>query len=150
MTPAKPKTSRREAWLRFEMLNAFVDTGIVELSRAGLAVWLILHRKTQRNGVARASLDDVTEKHARPRRFALEGDRGDRSIDPLSPPCDKSCIMSSVTESNTDNCERIAGTETSGDTDPSIGRLFRRDFLSVGPTLFPLGLALGRIFPLQE
>ena len=56
------KPSRRESRLRFEMLNAFVDTGMADLSRAELAVWLILYRDTQRNGVARASLDDLARR----------------------------------------------------------------------------------------
>ena len=61
-TTARRKMSRRESRLRFEMLNAFVDTGNAELSRAELAVWMILYRDTHRNGVARASLDDLAHR----------------------------------------------------------------------------------------
>jgi hypothetical protein len=39
--PAGRKTSKRRYRLRFEVLNAFVDTGMAKLSRAELAVWLI-------------------------------------------------------------------------------------------------------------
>ena len=44
------------------MLNAFVDTGMADLSRAELAVWLILYRDTKRDGTARASLDDLARR----------------------------------------------------------------------------------------
>ena len=53
-TTARRKTSRRQSRLRFETLNAFVDDGMADLSRAELAVWLILYRDTQRDGTARA------------------------------------------------------------------------------------------------
>ena len=69
-TTARRKTSRRESRLRFEMLNAFVDTGMADLSRAELAVWLILYRDTQRNGVARASLDDLARRGGMNRQTA--------------------------------------------------------------------------------
>jgi hypothetical protein len=69
-TTASRKTSRRESRLRFETLNAFVDTGMADLSRAELAVWLILYRDTQRNGVARASLDDLARRGGMNRQSA--------------------------------------------------------------------------------
>ena len=63
---AKPtagrKTSKRESRLRFEVLNAFVDSGMAELSRAELAVWLALYRDTKRDGTARASLADLARR----------------------------------------------------------------------------------------
>ncbi len=69
-TTARRKTSRRESRLRFEMLNAFVDDGMADLSRAELAVWLILYRDTQRNGIARASLDDLARRGGMNRQTA--------------------------------------------------------------------------------
>ena len=52
------------------LLNAFVDSGMADLSRAELAVWLILYRDTQRNGVARASLDDLARRGGMNRQTA--------------------------------------------------------------------------------
>jgi DNA-binding MarR family transcriptional regulator len=60
--PAGRKTSKRQARLRFEILNAFVDTGMVGLSRAELAVWLALYRDTKRDGTALASLADLARR----------------------------------------------------------------------------------------
>jgi DNA-binding MarR family transcriptional regulator len=56
------KIAKRVSRLRFELLNAFVDTGMVDLSRAELAVWLILYRDTKQDGTARASLDDLARR----------------------------------------------------------------------------------------
>jgi DNA-binding MarR family transcriptional regulator len=67
---ARRKTTKRHSRLRFEMLNAFVDTGMADLNRAELAVWLILYRDTQRNGVARASLDDLARRGGMNRQTA--------------------------------------------------------------------------------
>jgi DNA-binding MarR family transcriptional regulator len=67
---ARRKTTKRQSRLRFEMLNAFVDTGMADLSRAELAVWMILYRDTQRNGVARASLDDLARRGGMNRQTA--------------------------------------------------------------------------------
>ena len=60
----RPPGGRPEARsrLRFEVLNAFVDTGMADLSRAELAVWLILYRDTKPGGTARASLDDLARR----------------------------------------------------------------------------------------
>jgi DNA-binding MarR family transcriptional regulator len=69
-TTGKRRTSRRESRLRFETLNAFVDTGMVDLSRGELAVWLTLYRDTQRNGLARASLDDLARRGGMNRQTA--------------------------------------------------------------------------------
>ena len=69
-TTARRKSSRRESRLRFETLNAFVDSGLADLSRAELAVWMILYRDTQRNGVARASLDDLARRGGMNRQTA--------------------------------------------------------------------------------
>ena len=68
--PAGRKTSKRRARLRFEILNAFVDTGMAELSRAELAVWLALYRDTGRDGTARASLDDLARRGGMDRQTA--------------------------------------------------------------------------------
>ena len=57
--------------LRFEMLNAFVDSGMADLSRAELAVWLILYRDTRRDGTARASLDDLARRGGMNRTTAI-------------------------------------------------------------------------------
>jgi DNA-binding MarR family transcriptional regulator len=62
MTTAKRKTSRRESRLRFESLSAFVDIGMADLSRAELAVWLILYRDTKRNSTARTPLNDLARR----------------------------------------------------------------------------------------
>ena len=52
------------------LLNAFVDTGMADLSRAELAVWLILYRDTKRDGTARASLDDLARRGGMNRQTA--------------------------------------------------------------------------------
>jgi DNA-binding MarR family transcriptional regulator len=62
MTIARRKTSKHESCLRFETLNAFVDTGMADLSRPELVVWLVLYRDTKRDGTARASLDDLARR----------------------------------------------------------------------------------------
>jgi hypothetical protein len=69
-TTARRKTSRRESRLRFDTLNAFVDTGMAELSRAELAVWFTLFRDTKRDGTARASLDDLARRGGMNRQTA--------------------------------------------------------------------------------
>ena len=68
--PARRKTSKRASRLRFEMLNAFVDSGMADLSRAELAVWLILYRDTKPDGTARASLDDIARRAGMDRQTA--------------------------------------------------------------------------------
>jgi DNA-binding MarR family transcriptional regulator len=67
---ARRKATKRVSRLRFETLNAFLDIGMADLSRAELAVWLILYRDTQRNGVARASLDDLARRGGMNRQTA--------------------------------------------------------------------------------
>jgi len=67
---ARQKTTKRTARLRFELLNAFVDSGMADLSRAELAVWLILYRDTKRDGTARASLDDLARRGGMNRQTA--------------------------------------------------------------------------------
>jgi hypothetical protein len=46
---ARRRISRRQSRLRFETLNAFVDTGMADLSRSEPAVWLVLFRDTKRD-----------------------------------------------------------------------------------------------------
>ena len=60
--PARRKTTKRASRLRFELLNGFVDSGMADLSRAELAVWLILYRDTKPGGTARASLGDIARR----------------------------------------------------------------------------------------
>jgi len=60
--PARRKTPKRVARLRFELLNAFVDSGMAGLSRGELAVWLVLFRDTKPGGTARASLGDIAHR----------------------------------------------------------------------------------------
>jgi DNA-binding MarR family transcriptional regulator len=67
---ATQSTRKRHSRLRFETLNAFVDSGMSDLSRAELAVWLILYRDTKRDGTARASLDDLARRGGMNRQTA--------------------------------------------------------------------------------
>jgi DNA-binding MarR family transcriptional regulator len=68
-TPAR-RTTKRRSCLRFEVLNAFVDDGMADLSRAELAVWLTLYRDTKPDGTARASLDDLARRGGMNRQTA--------------------------------------------------------------------------------
>ena len=67
---AKAKTSKRRSRHRFEILNAFVDSGMVGLSRAELAVWLAIYRDTGQDGTARASFADLARRGGMDRRTA--------------------------------------------------------------------------------
>jgi DNA-binding MarR family transcriptional regulator len=67
---ARRKTTKRASRLRFEILNAFVDRGLADLSRAELAVWLILYRDTKPSGTARTSLDDLARRGGMDRQTA--------------------------------------------------------------------------------
>ncbi len=60
--PVRRKTTKRASRLRFELLNAFVDSGMADLSRGELAVWLILYRDTKPGGTARVSLGDIARR----------------------------------------------------------------------------------------
>jgi DNA-binding MarR family transcriptional regulator len=68
--PTARRTTKRFSRLRFETLNAFVDSGMADLSRAELSVWLILYRDTKRDGAARASLDDLARRGGMDRQTA--------------------------------------------------------------------------------
>src|SRR5262245_42004351 len=52
---------------RFAVLNAFVDFSLADLSRAEIAVWLVLYRDT-RDGTARTSYDDLARRAGLNRR----------------------------------------------------------------------------------
>jgi hypothetical protein len=52
---------------RFAVLNAFVDFSVADLSRAEIAVWLVLYRDT-RDGTARTSYDDLARRAGLNRR----------------------------------------------------------------------------------
>jgi hypothetical protein len=65
-TPGKasePKGSahKRKAAGRFRVLNSFVDFTLAELSRAEIAVWLILYRDT-RDGEAQTAMADLARR----------------------------------------------------------------------------------------
>lgn len=46
---------------RFAILNGFIDFTLADLSRAEIAVWLVLYRDT-RDGSARTSIDDLARR----------------------------------------------------------------------------------------
>jgi hypothetical protein len=60
-TQAKGKTSRRNTTDRFAVLNAFVDAGMVGLSRVEIGTWLTLFRDT-RNGTACTSMASIAAR----------------------------------------------------------------------------------------
>jgi DNA-binding MarR family transcriptional regulator len=59
---ARRAKSKRQSRLRFELLNAFVDSGMADLSRGELAVWITLYRDTRRDGMARTSVADLARR----------------------------------------------------------------------------------------
>ena len=58
---AKGKPARRKTADRFAVLNAFVDAGMVGLSRVEALTWLVLYRDT-RDGTACTSEDDIASR----------------------------------------------------------------------------------------
>jgi DNA-binding transcriptional ArsR family regulator len=64
---AKPGTDKATAGERFATLNAFTDFALADLSRAEIAVWLVLYRDT-RDGTARTSYDDLSRRAGLNRR----------------------------------------------------------------------------------
>ncbi len=70
-TTARRKTTKLQSRLRFELLNTFVDSGMADLSRAELAVWLILYRDTRRDGIARPAVDDLARRGGMNRTTAI-------------------------------------------------------------------------------
>lgn len=70
--PGKRKGRKNsEAAGRFAVLNGFVDCGMVGLSRAEIAVWLVLYRDT-RNGTARTSVEDIGQRIGTSKRGVLD------------------------------------------------------------------------------
>lgn len=60
-TKAKGKTSHRKTADRFAVLNAFVDAGMVGLSKVEALTWLVLYRDT-RDGTACTSAEDIARR----------------------------------------------------------------------------------------
>ena len=72
--PAKPiarRTTKRQSSLRFEVLNAFVDLSMADLSRAELVVWFILYRDTKPDRTASTSVSDMARRAGIDRRSVL-------------------------------------------------------------------------------
>jgi DNA-binding transcriptional ArsR family regulator len=59
--PGKASKTKGPARERFAVLNAFVDFTLADLTRAEIAVWMILYRDT-RDGTARTSYDDLARR----------------------------------------------------------------------------------------
>jgi DNA-binding MarR family transcriptional regulator len=59
---------------RFQVLNAFVDRAMAGLTRAEVAVWLVLYRDS-REGVARTSLADMARRGGMEKRTVLRAVR---------------------------------------------------------------------------
>jgi hypothetical protein len=57
----KPVKGVRKGSDRFRVINGFVDFTLFELTRAEIAVWLILWRDT-RDGTARTAYDDLARR----------------------------------------------------------------------------------------
>ena len=66
----KGKTGMRSAGERFRTLNNFVDFTLADLSRAEIAVWLILYRDT-RDGTARTGMADLARRAGCSRRHIV-------------------------------------------------------------------------------
>ena len=75
----KPKGKRAgaksKAGERFAVLNSFVDFALADLTRAEIAVWLVLYRDT-RDGTARTSYDDLARRTGLNRRNVGRALRG--------------------------------------------------------------------------
>jgi hypothetical protein len=63
----KRESGKAKTGERFRVLNAFVDFSLADLSRAEVAVWLVLYRDT-RDGTARTSYDDLARRAGLNRR----------------------------------------------------------------------------------
>jgi len=68
---AKGKPARRKTGDRFAVLNAFVDAGMVGLSRVELATWLVLYRDT-RDGTACTSMESIAGRAGCCRRAVVK------------------------------------------------------------------------------
>lgn len=63
MSPTRRKSRKRETAFRFELLNGFVDRGMADLTRAELAVWLVLFRDARPpDGIARTAVTDIAKR----------------------------------------------------------------------------------------
>ena len=62
-----PADAKAKAGERFGVLNTFVDFGLAGLSRAEIAVWLVLYRDTK-DDTARTSYDDIARRGGLSRR----------------------------------------------------------------------------------
>ncbi len=58
---AKAKPARRSTRDRFAVLNAFVDVGMVGLSRVEIGTWFVLYRDT-RNGTACTDMKSIATR----------------------------------------------------------------------------------------
>jgi predicted DNA-binding transcriptional regulator len=63
----QPGKAKGKAGERFAVLNRFVDFTLADLSRAEIAVWLILYRDT-REGTARTAISDIARRAGCDRR----------------------------------------------------------------------------------
>jgi hypothetical protein len=66
----KGKAGKRSVGERFRVLNNFVDFTLAELSRAEIAIWLILYRDT-RDGTARTGIADLARRAGCAKRNAV-------------------------------------------------------------------------------
>jgi hypothetical protein len=71
----KPDGARAKARERFAVLNTFVDFALADLTRAEIAVWLVLYRDT-RDGTARTSFNDLARRAGLNRRNVGKALRG--------------------------------------------------------------------------
>lgn len=66
MEPAALRNSRNRnkarAGDRFAVLNTFVDCSLARVLRTDAAVWLVLYRDTQRDGIARTGQADIARR----------------------------------------------------------------------------------------
>lgn len=69
--PPGRKTTKRQSRLRFELLNAFVDGGMADLSRGELATWFILYRDSKRDGIATTAAGDIARRAGIDRRSVI-------------------------------------------------------------------------------
>jgi biotin operon repressor len=69
---AKGKSARRKAGDRFAVLNAFVDAGMVGLSKVEAMTWLVLYRDT-RDGTACTSMASIAGRIGCSRQAVLAG-----------------------------------------------------------------------------
>lgn len=56
---ADPRPSKSPRWA---MLNAFIDHQMRHLSGPAIAVWLVLYRETNREGLSRITVEQIVEK----------------------------------------------------------------------------------------